>query len=230
MTNFKEMYYKYKVFLVPVLAGIISLLVTVFIIFPQTMEYFKQKDKLAELMGRIGILNSKAEELGNIDSETRKKDLAITLTVLPTDKNVPQSMSVLQDLINKSNLVLKSTTYSPSSRGSGKNGFALTVSVVGSLTSIKNFMSELQSAARIFKVESAILTFQGAGSLIEADIPLTVYYEPVPKTLINLDASVPKINSDDEELINNLSKSITQFDTITSTGSSVPVGKTDPFE
>lgn len=229
--NIKEIYYKYKIFLIPTAVGIICIGILILVVMPQTLDYFKERVKIEELFNKIEILNKKTEELKTIDEEAMKKDLVVALTVLPTEKEVPQAMSVLQGLINRSNLILKSTTYSSASKNSGKNGFTFTVSVIGSLSSIKNFMSELQNAARIFKVESATLNFQGTGSLVEATIPLTVFYEPVPKTLITIDQPVSKISSSDEELITNLSQSIFQSETQSTVSAiSISLGKPNPFE
>jgi hypothetical protein len=229
MQILKEIYLKYKIFIIPGVVLIISLAILVLIIAPQVMEFFKEKSTMEELSTKINLLNNKADELKNVDVETRKKDLVTTLTVLPTDRNVPQGMAVLQDAINKSNLVLTNTTYSPTSRINGKNGFTLTVTVIGTLSSIKDFMSELQSTARIFKVESATLNFQETGSLIEANIPITIFYEPAPKTLITLDNPVEKITDRDEDMITELSKVVIQNEQYASS-SAVNVGKDNPFE
>lgn len=229
--NIKEMYYKYKIFLIPAVVGIICIGILMLVIIPQTLDYFKERTKIEELFNKIEILNKKTEELKAIDEEVMKKDLVVALTVLPVEKDVPQAMIVLQGLINRSNLILKSTTYSSTSKNTGKNGFTFTISVIGSLSSIKNFISELQNAARVFKVESAALTFQGTESLVEAVIPLTVFYEPVPKTLITIDQPVQKINSSDEELITNLSKSIYQSEAESTVSADlIPLGKSDPFQ
>lgn len=227
----KEIYYKYNIFLIPVIVGIVCVGILVFVVMPQTLDYFKERTKIEELFNKIGMLNSKTEELKSVDEEAMKKDLVVALTVLPADRDVPQAMNVLQGLINRSNLVLKSTAYSAGTKNTGKNGFSFTISVVGSLSSIKNFISELQNSARVFKVESVELNFQGTGSLVEATMPLTVFYEPAPKTLITTDSIVPKINDSDQELITNLSKSIYQTETqSTVSAASVPLGKSNPFE
>lgn len=227
----KEIYYKYNIYLIPAVVGIVCAGILVFVVIPQTLDYFKERTKIEELFNKIGMLNSKTEELKSVDEEAMKKDFVVALTVLPTDRDVPQAMNVLQGLINRSNLVLKSTVYSAGTKNAGKNGFSFTISVVGSLSSIKNFMSELQNSARVFKVESAELNFQGTGSLVEATMPLTVFYEPAPKTLITTDGTVPKISDSDQELITNLSQSIHQTETqSTVSATSVPLGKSDPFQ
>lgn len=233
MMNIKEIYNKYKIykiFLIPSLAAVISLAVLSLVIVPQVMEYFKQKEKIEELIVRIETLNNKVKELSSVDEEARKKNLTVSLAVLPVDRDVPQSVLVLQDLLNKSKLSLKNITYQPSSKTGVENSFTLTVTIAGSLSSIKDFMSELQNSARVFKVESAMISFQGENSFPEATIPLTIFYQPAPNTLITLDQPVQKITKSDEDLITNLLKSVSWSEAISATSSSIPRGKLDPFE
>lgn len=231
----KEIYYKYKIFLIPVVIGIICIAILILVVYPQALGYFQGINQIEILNNNVGILNNKAQELQKIDEETRKKELVIALTVLPTERDVPRTMSVLQDLVIKSNLVLKNTVYSPQSRSKENNSFMFTISVLGSLSSIKSFLGGLQSGPLIFKVESIVLNFQDTGSLVAANIPLHIFYEPVPKTLVALDQPIPTISDKDEQLIGELSKSvfqaeITSTSSVFSTSSAVLLGKVDPFE
>lgn len=225
----KEIYYKYKIFLIPGIVSLISIAVLIFVVYPQASGYFQEINKIEKLKNNVEILNNKAKELQKIDEVTRRKDLVVALTILPTERDVPIAMSTLQSLIARSNLILKNTTYSPQSKSKENNNFMFTISVLGSLSSIKSFLGELQNGSRIFKVQSITLNFQNTNSLAEVSIPLLVFYEPVPKTLVTLDQPIPTVSEKDEQLIRQLSKAVFQAE-ITSTSSAVPLGKVDPFE
>lgn len=227
----KEIYYQIKSFLIPGIVSIVCIIILVLVIYPQVSAYFKERDDIIAMKNRIITLNNKIKELQGIDESALKKDLAITLTILPTDRDVSQAMSSLQDLITKSNLVLDTTSYSPGTKDQGTNNFMFTVSVIGSLPSLRNFMNELQSGSNIYKIESIDLTFQETSSLATVSIPLTTFYEPAPKTQITLDQQVPIINDQDKELIAKLTKIADQFNaSAMATVSAVPLGKTDPFQ
>lgn len=228
----KEIYYKYKVFLIPAIIGVICVTILILVVIPQILGYFKEQDKIQTLKTRIELLNDKAKELQNIDEEARKNDLVVALTVLPTEKDVPRTMSMLQDLIVKSNLILKATTYSQQSKSAGKDGFGFNISVVGPPSSVRDFLNELQNAPFLAKVNSITLTFQGTGSIIDAAIPLTIFYEPAPKTAVTLDQPITTISDKEEELLKKLSKNIVQPNVVTSTTAAtmVPLGKLDLFE
>lgn len=228
----KEFYIKYKIFIIPTGVGLICLLIIGFIIVPQISELFSEREKVGTLTNRINLLNNKAKELENLDEAKIKQDLVTALTVLPTGRDVPEAMAVLQGIIAKSNLSLTSTSYSTGSRDAGKaDSFSLSISVLGSIDSTSDFLINLKEGSRIFKVESITLKIQPEGSLVSVDLPLTVFYQAVPSTVLSLDAPVAKIDAKEEELIKNLTKFVAQPSVATSsTEPSVPMGKTNLFD
>lgn len=224
----KLFYTKYKIFIIPTVIGLICIGILGFVIFPQVLEYLKDMDQFTIAQNRIVSLNQKATELKTIDQATRQQQLKTALTILPTDRSVPQAMAALQTLVTKSNLVLKNTAYSAVSK-SGETSFSFTITVLGPLSSIRNFLNSLSEGPRIFKVESIALRFQPGGLLAEADIPLSVFYTPAPTTKISLDQPVSQISSKQEELIAKLTKAMAAAE-VSSTSSAVPLGKADPFQ
>lgn len=225
----REFYYKYRIFIIPVVVGLICLIVIAVVIIPQTIELFKEKDTVGTLNNRITTLNNKTTELGNLDENKLNQDLMTALTVLPTERDVPQAMAVLQNLIAKSNLSLTSTSYSTSAKASDQSNFSLTISVMGSIVSTRNFLNTLSEGSRIFKVESISLKFLPDSTVASVDLPLTVFYQPTPKVALTIDQPVAKIDANEAELLNSLSKFAFQ-QSIESTVSGVPMGKTDLFQ
>lgn len=227
----KEIYYQTKSFLIPGVVGIVCIIILALVIYPQVADYFKERDNITTLQNRITTLDNKTKELQGIDEAAMKKDLAVALTILPTDRDVPKAMSALQDLIKKSNLVLDSTGYSPGAKDQGKSNFMFTVTVIGSLPSLRNFMNELQSGSNIYRIESIDLTFQEKSSLATVSIPLTTFYESSPKIQMTLDQPVSVINDKDKELIAKLTKIVNDLNAApVSTSAAVPLGKIDPFQ
>lgn len=229
----KEFYIKYKIFIIPSAVGLVCLIIIVFVIIPQITGLFAERDKVGVLTNKIELLNNKAKELEGLDETILKQDLVTALTILPTERDVPQAMAALQDIITKSNVSLKSTSYSVASRESGQDSFSLTISIIGSLASTRDFMNNLREGSRIFKIESISSKIQTDNSLVSTDLPLTVFYQPAPATVLTLDQPVAKIGPKEEELIKNLTKYTFKepvIATVSSASSSVPIGKPDPFQ
>lgn len=225
----KEFYLKYKIFVIPFIVSLVCLIIIIFVIIPQILEFFSEREKIRIVMNRIDLLNNKAIELGKIDETKLKQDLTTTLIVMPTDRDIPQAMAVLENLITKSNLSLKSTSYGASSTSGGPNSFSLTVSLVGSVASTRFFLNSLSEGSRIFNVESISLRLQPQGSDVSVDIPLNVFYQSVPTKTLTLDQPVAKIDTKEDNLINNLSKFTLQQPS-SATTAAIPVGKADPFQ
>ncbi|MDD2823296.1 MAG: type 4a pilus biogenesis protein PilO [Candidatus Daviesbacteria bacterium] len=225
----KEFYLKYRIYIIPSVVGFICLAIIIFVIIPQMMDFFKDKEKADLVLNRIELLNKKSSELESLDQTKLEQDLVTALTVLPTGRDVPQAMAVLQELVAKSNLTLKSTSYSSSAKTANQENFSFAISVAGSLPATRNFLNSLQDAARLFKVESIALKFQsGEGSLV-ADIPLSVYYQAAPSTVLTMDQPIAEITEKENTLIQSLSKYKIQS-VAESSASSTPLGKVDLFQ
>lgn len=225
----KDFYFKYRIFIIPGVVGIICLSIIIFVIIPQVQEIFKERENGVVLANKIAALDKKSAELAALDQNKLQQDLVTALTIMPTGRDVPEAMAVLQDLITKSNLELKSTSYSAGSAGKAdQNSFQLTISVMGSLSATREFLNNMRMTGRVFKVDSIALRFQPEGSSVAVDLPLTIFYQPAPATVLTVDQPVSKITSDQEKLVSDLAAIVSKPQAI-STATAVPVGKADPF-
>lgn len=229
----KEFYLKYKAIIWPGITGLSAIAILFLLVIPQFSDYLETRKQIYGIRERFQALDAKAEELEGIDDSAAKQNLEAVFTVLPTEQDVPGAVATLQDLILKSGLVLKDISYSASSVGGGnKNSFKLNVSVLGQLGSVRNFLIGLQDSPRVFQIESINARFQNNGSVVEAEMPLFVYYEGAPNRTVSLDQPVAKLTEKEEQM---LSRLMAQIPKATQSGSvdvevSVPLGKTNPFE
>lgn len=232
----KSFYTKYRLIIWPIVTGIACLVVIGLVIIPKILDYLNVRNKISDIQKHATSLEVKAQNLGLIDETIDKQKLQVALTVLPIDQDVPQSMAVLQSIVGKSGLSIKSTAYAAGNIGGGKSGFQLNVDVVGELSAIRNFFIALQEAPQLFQVESIAAQFQGGASTVEAQLPISVFYEALPKTSGPLDQEIPQLTEKEEQLLSKLSTFVQQQETpLTTTQSNttesmVPLGKADPFE
>lgn len=231
MKDLKEFYQKYKLLIWPGGSVAASTAIAAFVIFPQFLSYLKTTDQIASIQQEIEVLNTKAGELRNIDEQEISRNTRVVLTVLPTDQEVPSAMNTLQDLVNKSGLKLNGTSYSNSSKAPGDTSFLLNISVSGSLSSVREFLINLQDAPRIFQVEAIGARFQPGAAALEVQIPLSVLYEAAPQVTMSLTNPVPRLTDEEQNLFSQLSKFIlTEQQTVDTSRSVVPLGKANPFE
>lgn len=235
MEQLKTLYLKYRLFLWPIVSGLACLIILGFLVIPEMFSYFKTQGHISDIRNRIEVLEAKAATLESIDDSSNNQNLQVVSTILPADKDVPQTMAVLQDIITKSGLILKNTNYGASNKGAkNSDSFKMSISVNGPISAVRNLLINLADAPQVFQVEAINIQFQNAGSMVEADIPIVVFYQGTGRTSISVDAPVNELSETDKDFLAQLSKLIPTplSNPSSASGSSVyvPLGKSDPFE
>ncbi|MFH0937167.1 MAG: type 4a pilus biogenesis protein PilO [Candidatus Daviesbacteria bacterium] len=227
----KEFYIKYKFIIWPALVAVSEIILLVFVIIPQLMSYLNVRNQISEVRNRAHSLNVKASELQEFDAEGAEKDLQVVFTILPADQDVPQAMAFLQALIANNGLQLKNTAFVGG--GQSKNSYQLRVVIDGQINALRNFLLQLQEAPRIYQIESLSVQFQRSEGAIEAEMPLSVFYEPAPSKIGSLDQPIPKLGDEELKLLAKLYSIAPPADVLPvdeSTASALPLGKSDPFQ
>lgn len=232
MKNLTEVYIKYKLLIWPILSGIASVVILVLVIIPQFLAYLSVHGQISDIVSRSGKLEVKAQSLEAIDENLSEGNLKLAFAVLPADRNIPSAVTILQSLVAQSGLTLKSTSYSAAARGTSKDSFQLNVTVQGQISGVRKFLISLKNSGRVFQVESISVQFQKSGSLVEAEIPITVFYSTSLGKAGALDVELPKLNEKEEKLLVDLSRLVNNplAGSGEASASSVPIGKSNPFE
>ncbi len=235
--NKSEFYLKYRFIIWPAIVGISTILILVLVIIPQLLTYLKVRDQISQTKNKSQSLEEKASALEGINSLLTQKDLKVVFSVLPVDQDVPKAMMILQEMITTSGLELRSTAFGSSRTvdpKQDKNSFKLNITVAGPINLLRDFLIKLQNSSRLFQVESIGVTFQKNQGVIEAEIPLSVYYQPSLGEIGKSDQPLPKLSDQNKELLAKLYQTVEQtnlsFDNIDATASSIPLGKADPFQ
>lgn len=231
MEQLKEQYIKYKLFIWPLATAVSFIVILALVLIPQVRGYLTDQGKIGEITNKADGLTAKASELDKINEAVMKRNVDVALTVLPTTQNVPEAMVTLLDLIQRSGLVLKNTSYAASARGDTKNNFRLNVVVFGPISTVRDFLINLGEVPRVFQVDTIAVRFQPGQQVAEAEIPVTVFFEPDSGSGGSWDQPVPKLDEREQKLLAKLAQMVPQatatFETDTS---SVEIGKADPFE
>lgn len=234
MKPFKTLYVRHKYLIWPIASGIFSLIIIVLVIIPQALSTLKTKDEISSLKNKSSSLDVKAAELSNIEEISTQKNLQVTLTVLPTIQDIPKSVTILQALSRQTGLELKSTTFSSSAPKSkeGNSSFQVNLTLIGPIGLIRNFLILLQDAPQIFQVGSINVKFDKANRAATADLPISVFYEPAPKSMGSVEQPIAKLTQEEQQLLDELTKLISVGASYIEATSSatVPLGKTDPFQ
>ncbi len=227
-----EFYRKYKLIIWPVVVGVCCLVILMLVVLPQLLTYFSKRTETDELNNRLGVLEAKAQELEQLDDKVYSNNLKLALGALPSDKEVPQSLNILQSFITQSGMTLENIRFlantDPSSTEQ-KNTYQIGITVLGSLDSVKRLLLQVNNSPRIFRLDMInVNTLKGVSS-VEADLTFTLFYEPQGTEIGSIDQPLPKLTDADQKLLGDLSNRTR----IVSTGTSnlnIPLGKLNPFE
>lgn len=254
--NYKQFVKANKLVIVPILVGISSIIIIVFIIIPQVLSYFNIKTEINQGQSKLTILEAKAKELNNLDQSETDNGLKVVSTVLPSDADIAGVIAELQDLASKSNLELSHVGYINSqSATEKKNNFQIEVKLIGPLVNLRTFLLSLQNYPRIIQVENIVV--QQTSKSVESTVPLTVYYaSEKPSIVSSVDKPIVPLSEDQKKILSqldlsiknkniatpgksvvavpnigdsNASSSATTTPNLNLDTSSVPLGKVDPF-
>lgn len=228
----KEFYSKYKKIIWPAASVISSVIILILVIIPQLRSFLDTRQEIFKMQNRLSILETKAENLELLDEEFYKSYLQVVFTVLPANQNVPRVVAIIQALSQKAGIILKNTNYAASRSTTTTNSFVLNLTLLGQLSSIREFLILLQDSAGVFEVNSIDAKFQKGGAVIEAEISLSVFFELDKPQTVALDQPLPSLSEQEEELLVRLTNLVYKSSGVVTTvdTSTVPLGKTDPFE
>lgn len=223
-------YLKYKHVILPLLSGLAFIVILAFVIIPQLASYLKINNEISQKKHQSSQLEAKAAQLEQINDEQMTNDLKVVFSVLPPSQDVPLSLTILQEIINKSQLSLTSTSFAAPLKEGKEGSFRLNVTVAGQISAIRDLFINLQDAPQMFQVQSIKVQFV-KNSNVEAELPITVFYE-LPSKPGLLDESVSSLNDDEKNLLAQLGRLVPVNFNSPDEGnlSSIPLGKTDPFE
>lgn len=226
----KEKYHQYQFLIWPLCSGLASIIILVFVVIPQLLNYFHIKSEIFSLDTRVNTLEAKASELLNIDDEKNRRDLVLAFNLLPPEGDVPQIFVLLQGILNQSGVILKNISFNTSSGASAttEESFKVHLAVSGTLPLIKNFLVKIGEAPMIFQIEAINANFQSAE--VEAEFPLKVYFKKIDTLSAPLEAQLPQITDEEELLLKRGENHLFPSGEGTEDTSSVLLGKTNPFE
>lgn len=228
----QEFYRKYKLIIWPAVVGVSCLLIAALIIVPQLLVYFNLRSEADGLSSRLGILQAKAQGLEQLNILDYNRDLDLAQAALPSEKQVPQALNMFQNLVTKSGLSLQNMKFiSGDANLTTEYSFQLGVTVLGDMNSVKRLLLSMQKAPRIFRLESvSVQAIRTTTDIVEADVFLKVFYEPNSTNLGSVEQPIPQLSAADRQVLDDLANKVRLSGSDSANFSSVPLGRSDPFE
>lgn len=204
MKSIKELLINYRGVIWPILVGVSDLLIIFLVIIPQVFQYFQGRTEYERSQNLLRELEAKAEELQSLDNSSYKEYLKLVFAALPQDRDIPEGMITLQNIISRSGLSIEGTRVLLTGASEKKSSFQISITVFGNAENLSDLLINLGNSARIFRVES--INAQSIKEGIQAEILISTFYEETPSTIGALEQSIPNLGDSDREILTRLSK------------------------
>lgn len=235
----KEEVGRHKLIVFPAFSGLVSILMIVFVIFPHILSIIETDKVLNSTKEKNNALIKKLDTLKQIDKAVYVDNTRAALLSIPADKDVAEAISQITFLLASNSLTLDSMVFSGGNQSeSSKNvdNYRLTLSIAGETSSLKDFILKIISVPRLMRITHLEVVGGRASGTIQATVALTVFFQPLPSSIGNIEQPVSVTSEDELALlakIKDYQKNIPLLSTPNLDGSSDitgPKGKLNPFE
>lgn len=244
----KRFYKKYKLFFAPVAVALIIFFLSANFIKPKLEEINSLNKQIAKDSAYLSKLSKKAADLANIDPVEIKDKFNMLSSAIPSDKDIPGFMLGVARIANEASVSVGLIEVSPGSLSTVSAGKKISEVPVGAKVNIKgkwqnivNFITLAINSRRLLKIEGVDLsgaTVQKVNSDLQMSLVITLYSQPLPKTLGSLEQPLSLFTDEEEILYNKISRfplysglerQAIEVQSGNEPVGTVPVGKTDLF-
>ncbi len=227
----KSFYNQYRSAIFMVATGVASLVLIGVLIVPQILVLVDSNKAYQEITNKSKALEVKAADLQKINGEELKRKLDTSLIVLPAGKDLNDTINLMQGIVKNSGFELKSLNFVEVSED--KKAFGVKLEVAGSKDTLNKLLTSLEGSYRPIRVRTLDMISPKAGNTISGTLGVDVFILPISNTIAAVDAPMPEITTQDEELITSLEQQTARAGIRVETMQSTNLpsrGKLNPFE
>lgn len=224
-----KFYQTYKLYIFPLVVAFSSLILIIFVIYPQAVKLITDQKVEAETASKSQFLEVKAQELEEYDPADLNEKVDYVLSAYPTDKDFVSAMGILHSLITKSGFNVISMTLGSAVAATNVQSYNLKVEIIGPQTLFPVLLTNIENSPRLMRVSNIQTTIGGSqGSAVSLNID--VLYAAAPSGFGSVDSPLPQLSEKDEEIITKLARSTTPVSSTQTPVIPGPRGKENPFE
>lgn len=222
-----EYYQKYKLYVFPAIVVLSSLVLIIFVIYPQAVKLITDHKDEGDILNKSKFLEAKAQTLENIDPAVLNKKVDFALSSYPTEKDFVSVIAILQNITTQSGYTIVSISLGSGSTDSKIQSYDIKLDVSGSRSLLPILLTTIESSPRLMKVSSVEIVSGGSTDASTIALTVNILYSSAPKEFGEVDSDLPELSSKDEEIVAKLARSGSIPPISTQLG---PRGKTNPFQ
>ncbi len=202
-TTFHVLYFKYKIYIIPVVACLIAILLVFYLIIPEIQQWFDSQNKMVQVETKINELNQSMNTIKNINSNELDTDVQTATTALPEGKDFADILSSISDAAEQSGTSLGDYSFQVGDLSTTKDltdsFLQLNITLTGNIDHIRQFVSSLQNEFPISRVIEIHLTSNKSAALT-----IVFYYKAVPQIAYTADTLLQPLSPDEQKIISSL--------------------------
>ncbi len=227
---FAEFYVKYRLFIFPSIVVFSSLILIIFVIFPQITSLLINQKVQGDLNKKSKFLDIKAQALESYNVEDLSQKVDSALASYPSDKDIGTAVGLIQSLTAQSGFIVTAISLGASSNSvtdAKSYGIKLDATGPGSLLNV--LFTNIENSTRLLRISNIEVTNSSDRQSVTISMGLDALYSPLPNSFGSVDSPLPELSQKEQEVLTKLAGNITPA--LTSTNVILPSrGRANPFE
>jgi Tfp pilus assembly protein PilO len=205
MENIRVLYKHYKGFLLPIGVILASILVIIYIIFPQIQQYFSSQGLVSVEQQKLSTLKNNYNLLVSLDDAQIASNLKTLSSALPAQKDFAGIIDAISYVSAKTGVSVGNFEFSLGNlsasnfAGTAYPSTKIDISLKGDAKNIANFVSEIVKTMPIAEVTAVNMS----GST--GTITVLFYYKPFPSQNVSDQAPIVPLSAKQLSLIKDVS-------------------------
>lgn len=228
-----KFYLNYRLYIFPGIVTLSSLILIVFVIFPQTSKLLSNQSAKQEILNKSKFLEAKAETLESYDERDLNIKVNYAITSYPTEKDFANVVGVLQNLTAQTGFSISSLNLGSSSNSKVGQSYSIRLDAVGPLSLLPILLNKIESSPRLMRISSVETISARDPNSVTVDLGIDVLYSAPPSEFGSVDSPLPELSKQDENILAQLASTNTQIPTsqLEQAPSQLgPRGKANPFQ
>lgn len=227
-----KFYLTYTLYIFPAVVALSSLILIIFVIYPQVSKLIANQKAEGDLKIRSAFLETKVQALESYDEDDLSRKVNYALNVYPAERDFANILGLVEAVTSKSGFSIVSANFGESStKPSGSQSYVLKMEVLGSRSLLSLLLSNIEESGRIMKVQSIETSSSRDLQTANVILGVDILYAAVPGSFGTVDSPLPQFTQKDEEIIAKLAASAPQAVSLPVVPTTLgPRGKANPFE
>lgn len=212
MKTIKFIFKRWKLFVVPLVAILLVLALSFFVLIPGIRKIFATRDEITVKKEYLAKLTIKLADLQGLDEVSLKEKVDFSLKAIPSQKEIISLISLLKSLALDSQVYIESLDASPGEIASAEanlkkaesssDNLKFSTRIIGEGERVLAFIQGIENVLPLININN--LKINSSKSTAYGQIEMETYIHSVPKNLGKIESPLPKLTEAQEEYLEQL--------------------------